>query len=54
MIKKTKCRNCFSLITPWFKEEAGVIQTLAGEKTLIIPLTEYKKIQNTLKKLTDE
>lgn len=43
-----------SLITPWFKEEPGVIQQLAREKTIIMPLSEYRKIQQALMELTNE
>ena len=32
-------------IEPWVRDEPGVMQELAGEKTLMIPLSEYRKIQ---------
>jgi len=42
-----------SLIAPWFKEEAGLMQELAGKKTMLIPLSEYRKIQKALMELTN-
>jgi hypothetical protein len=52
--KDDKFYKLVSLITPWFKEEPGVIQELAREKTIIMPLSEYRKIQQALMELTNE
>lgn len=36
------------LIAPWFSDEPGVIQELAGTKYLQIPMADYRKIQAAL------